>query len=405
MSATLDQLTRHGGWCGLCGTDYGPSYFNSFRNWRKDDPLCMTPDCRGLLADFEAAAELASRTDCTTREKGALQRNGSLPFASLGTALADAPPEPDWYWQGYVAPGVLTVLGARPKVGKTSLLAALMAALRDGSEFLGCGTRPARVLLLSEEREFTLAEKRNQFALGDDDVGLLMRHQAFGVPWPEVVSEATEHCVRHDYGVLVVDTFNAWAGLRGDDESKSGPVLEAIEPLAAAAGHGLAVVLPVHQRKSEGTHGEALRGSNALAGAVDVIVEMERVVGEPNARRLRSVSRFASTPEDLVAELSDGAYRACGDLAQVKAHAEDVKIETALALYPKGASSQVLAHETGIGEATIRRRLEAKHGRREVDRRGSGKRGDPYLWLPLSFDCNTPLPLGGAMNANGAVAA
>jgi hypothetical protein len=43
--------------------------------------------------------------------------------------------------------------------------------------------------------------------------------------------------------VIVTDTFDEWSGLRGDDENKSGPVLQALEPLMQTAGEGLAVVL------------------------------------------------------------------------------------------------------------------------------------------------------------------
>lgn len=38
-------------------------------------------------------------------------------------------------------------------------------------------------------------------------------------------------------------------GLRGDDESKSGPVLEALEPLMRAAGEGLAVLIPLTRKQ------------------------------------------------------------------------------------------------------------------------------------------------------------
>jgi hypothetical protein len=68
---------------------------------------------------------------------------------------------------------------------------------------------------------------------------------------------------------------------------------------ADAAGDGLAVVISAHQRKSYGEYGEAVRGSNALTGAVDVIVEIERakLAGGGTARVLRTVSRFDQAPQ------------------------------------------------------------------------------------------------------------
>ena len=32
----------------------------------------------------------------------------ALPFAPMGEVIANAPPEPDWLWTGYVAPGALS---------------------------------------------------------------------------------------------------------------------------------------------------------------------------------------------------------------------------------------------------------------------------------------------------------
>src|SRR5215203_4497455 len=92
-----------------------------------------------------------------------------------------------------------------------------------------------------------------------------------------------------------------------------------------AAGDGLAVLIVAHQRKAAGKHGEAVRGSNALTGGVDVIIELERA-GEDLGRRmrvLRAESRFTATPEELVGELTeDEGYVARGELEEVTLEAE-----------------------------------------------------------------------------------
>ena len=123
-----------------------------------------------------------------------------------------------------------------------------------------------------------------------------MRHDAGGTAWPEVVRQAMAHCAKHELALLVVDTFDRWTGLRGDAENAAGAVNEALEPLKYAAAAGLAVLLVSHQRKSSGEFGEAVRGSNALTGGVDVVVELERPsrtleLGS-HSRVLRAVSRF-----------------------------------------------------------------------------------------------------------------
>lgn len=174
------------------------------------------------------------------------------------------------------------------------------------------------MLLLSEEGPDTLAEKARLFGIEHHPRFHVLLRRQVQASWPEVVGQSRQYCREHDLDVLVVDTFDKWTGLRGDDENKSGPVSEALEPLMRAAGDELAVVLISHQRKAPGDHGEAVRGSNALTGAVDVIVEVERVADVPHARVLYGTSRFVGTPEELAVELGDGGYEACGDVETVK---------------------------------------------------------------------------------------
>src|SRR5260370_18376517 len=61
------------------------------------------------------------------------------------------PPEMNWLWRGYLAPGQLTLLTSLWKSGKTTLLSVLLARMKDGGELLGLPVRQAKGLLLSEE--------------------------------------------------------------------------------------------------------------------------------------------------------------------------------------------------------------------------------------------------------------
>jgi hypothetical protein len=58
-----------------------------------------------------------------------------------------------------------------------------------------------------------------------------------------VAKEVTEKVLEIGAGILVVDTIAQFAGLKGDDENKTGPVLEALRPVQEAAVRGLAVVM------------------------------------------------------------------------------------------------------------------------------------------------------------------
>jgi hypothetical protein len=162
-----------------------------------------------------------------------------------------------------------------------------------------------------------------------------------------------------------------------------GSVLEVLAPLAYVAGEGLAVVVVAHQRKSPGAYGAAVRGSNALTGSVDVVIELERFgdVSE-DSRVLRTVSRYASTPEELVAALTDDGYDARGDTTAARQDAEREQVLETLRLLDRELTARDLTEEIdGLNERAARRhcqRLVADGDARKV---GAGKKGDPHRWI------------------------
>jgi hypothetical protein len=334
-----------------------------------------------------------------TRESTVAESVSPLPFTRMRDVIANAPSEPAWVWHGYVAPAAVSLIAGRPKVGKSTLVFGFIAAVLEGHRFAGRATRKNGVLLLTEESADTLAEKARRFGVADHPrFHVLLRRRA-QVAWPEVAAGARAYCHERELDVIIVDTLDKWSGLRGDDENKSGPMLQALEPLMLAAGEGLAVILVSHQRKASGDHGEAVRGSNALAGAVDVILELERVADVAHARALYGTSRFASTPEELAIELTEDGYADRGDVGALKGRLEADKIMAVLSGEPVTAVEIMQATE--IPEATVRRRLEELHDAGRVERTGDGRKGRPYRWRihsatgnPLVAESNEKPPAG-----------
>jgi hypothetical protein len=317
------------------------------------------------------------------------QRNSDaaeLPFERLAAKLENVPAEPPWTWGGYLAPGAVTLLAGRPKAGKSTLTFGLMAALTEGRPFLDRETRRTGVLLLSEERPGTLASKADAFRL-TGDVHALLLHEADGADWPAVVADAADYCAAHGLGVLVVDVLDKWARFRGDAENNAGDVNAAVAPLTAAAARGLAVRLVSHHRKAPGQYGEAVRGSNALTGAVDVVVELERpgadVLAPGGSRVLRAVSRWPSTPEELVARLDGDTYQAEGTTLAVRAEAERARVLEAVETLGEATVAQLTDDE--LGERAARRHLDELVAAGTLERVGAGRRGDPFRWRLVSL--------------------
>jgi DNA-binding Lrp family transcriptional regulator len=309
-----------------------------------------------------------------TKPEGSLR----LPFAPISEVLRADEQATPWLVPGYVSLGALTLWSGWPKVGKSTLLFALISALQEGTPFLGLETKRSGVLLLTEERRGTLASKVDRWNL-NGSVYHLRRQEALGESWAGVVHSATACCHENSLEVLIVDTFSEWARIQ--QENDAGEVLSAIGALQEAAGMNLAVQIAAHQRKSPGQYGQAVRGSNALTGAVDIVIELERshTLRDKNMRVLRAVSRFDETPEDLVVALTEDGYEVRGDSEHAQADEDRRRIFQAIQ-ETGSASTKDLAELVGLPNATVNRHAAALFEAEQIGRTGSGRKGDAYTW-------------------------
>ncbi len=301
----------------------------------------------------------------------------ALRFVPISEVADSAPAEPDWIWEGYLAPGTITLLAGRPKVGKSTLVFGLMIAVAEGQAFCAHPTRASRVVLLSEERAGTFVDKLPKRAL-PAGIDVLLHQAAYDVAWAEIVSQASAHA--GPGGLLVVDTLADFAELPADSENAAGAVQGAMRPLLKAAGTGCAVLVLAHQRKAAGEYGEAIRGSNALTAGVDVVLELERAgsIGA-DARVLKCVSRYRSGGGDQVLALGVEGYEARGELAGAVAEAERERIFAQIQLMDAPTADE-LAEHCGLSKPTVHRHLRALMEAGRVQRTGTGRRGDPFRW-------------------------
>ena len=295
-------------------------------------------------------------------------------FKPLSELLADVSVEPDWLWHELLAPGSTTLLAGQPKVGKSTLIYGLLAAIAEGRPFLGRGTKRVRALVLSEEPREAIKAKVARFG-GDVHHGI-SRLDLRTFVWADQIDAATTHAKEHDLGLLVIDTFADLAGLRGDEENDAGAVLAAIDPVKRAAEEGLAVLLVHHQRKAGGRHGAGVRGSSAFVAAVDIVAELDRG-GKNTARMLKFESRYSSETR-VALELTSGGYVANGnreeeDFVRILA----VVDQTGVASTPDIKS----AVESHMSRSTVENRLAKMTEIGLIARvETSGSRSDPHLW-------------------------
>ena len=310
----------------------------------------------------------------------------ALPVWSDG--LRPAPLGMPWVWHGYLAPGNLTLLTGLWKCGKTTLVAVLLARRHDGQPLLGRAVSGGKSVVVTEESAAHWQARAGRLDLGGD-VCFFFRpfaRKPQAAEWLALVDELGRLRREHGVDLVVIDPLASF--LPGHDEANAGPMLEALLPLQRLSGQGVAVLLLHHPRKGQAAPGRMARGSGALSGCVDVLLELGglgRGAPEGRQRRLRAWSRYEATPRDLLIELNAaGTAYLCHGPYEAEQVRRNVEVLCALlGGVPEGlAREQVRAAWPGRRPAanTLWRWLEAAVARGLVERTGSGRRGEPFRY-------------------------
>jgi hypothetical protein len=304
-----------------------------------------------------------------------------------------AGPQPSWLWHGYLAAGNVTLLTSEWKSGKTTLLSLLLGRMQGGGTLAGLGVSPGRAAVVSEEGAAHWLRRSERHAFAGHVCWLCrpFRGKPSLPEWLALLDQLAELRLRHGLSLVALDPLAAF--LPGRNENAAGEVLEALLPLQRLTETGLAVLVLHHPRKGEPAPGQAARGSGALSGYVDILVEMQRWERrDPTDRRrvLRGYSRHEETPRSLVIELNaEGTeYVALGDLEATEFLGSWPALQTVL-----GDARRKLTREEILGQwpteqrrpdgVTLWRWLERATAEGRVLRDGQGRKGRPYrYWLP-----------------------
>jgi hypothetical protein len=314
---------------------------------------------------------------------------------AAGEIWSDAIPrqaeEPtDWIWQGLIKPGSLTLLTAPWKAGKTTLLSVLLGLRVTGGELGGLAVKPGHTLVITEE-PMTLWEARSAKHRFGASVCFLPRPFRT-IPteqeWHGLLDRALAIHRAHDVDLFVIDPLAPF--LRQENQARG--MLEALLPLGELLRAGMAGALLHHPGRGERPLGQAARGSGALLGHVDVSIDMRLPPGAPDTRRRRLfiLSRYPSSPRQLLLELDESGTRYTPVAQTAEGPAEDHwgTIRLILAEAPQKLTRQDILLEWPAEPAppsatTLWRQLDRAVAQGLVLCEGTGSRRDPFrYWLP-----------------------
>jgi DNA-binding transcriptional ArsR family regulator len=282
---------------------------------------------------------------------------------------------------GLIARGTITLLGAHPKAGKTTLL---IHACRAWVQ------QNLRVVYLSEDSRAIWRERVKRFP----ELSALILNtipRAHPENWAQAVRE-------QEPDIVIVDTIRRF--MPPKDENDSASVSLALTPFVDLQQElpRTAIVLVHHTKKSLSSDGEItdIAGSHAFTAEVDAILLLAPVREHKRQRILTPIAGrlWSFSPEPLVLELSeDGSeYRVVGTAEEVlpETHAQSTreKVLQAIRVLGQATRNEIEEYLREIGEKiperTIKHALLGLYEDGKVEREGKGTRAEPHVYRAVN---------------------
>jgi hypothetical protein len=297
------------------------------------------------------------------------------------TLLSDLLAEPEesvaWVWDKTLPAGGMSVLAAKPKVGKSTLARNLSLAVARGNVFIGRDTSPGPVVYLALEEK--RAEVQGHFRRMGSDGEPIYIHT--GVAPEEAVAALRAGITAVGAKLAIVDPLFKLVRIRdGNDYAEVTRVLEPL--LSVARDTGCHVMAVHHMGKMQRGEGDQILGSTAILGSVDTALIMRR---REDGRTLESMQRYGVDLEPLALSFDEdtGVVGLLGSVAKIDLGRVQEEILEAM-----GDRELIEPDIRDLVEGRTRLKSDALRalvvdGR--LSRSGAGKSGDPYRYRMSVF--------------------
>jgi hypothetical protein len=297
-------------------------------------------------------------------------RSGFVVKSIHGEDLA-AEPGTGWLWQDRLPAGTFSLLVAKPKVGKSTLARQLAWSVARGLPLFGGDVQKGSVIYLPlEERPQDVHASFSALGLtGSEDI-----HCAYAA----TVESAMDAVTEFRPVLIVVDPLFLLLDVK--DENAYVAMYKALRPLIDIARTTGTHILGLHHapKISRRDTIDSALGSTALGAAASTLLVMRKIA---DRRTIESVQRMGQNMAETFLSFDSIARRF--DLGEARSLDEEAKREQVLMealdneaeLTEQQIRSQVVGRTTGKSK-TLRKLI----AEGEIERDGSGRRGDPYRY-------------------------
>jgi len=318
-------------------------------------------------------------------EKWQEPEQNELRIERLGEVLESAQEDATrWLVDQRLPVGGSSILGGKPKVGKSTLARCLALAVARGDRWLGFETQQACVLYLALEEK--RSEVGKHFALmGANEADPI----ALVFPPLTKARGALEKAVLRDKpGLVIIDPLVK--GLIFRDMNEYAPVSRELEPLLQLARETGAHIMAVHHTSKSKIQsgGESLLGSQALFGGVDTVLVLMQ---HGKYLTLSSEQRYGEGLSEMtLTQIPETRmFVPCVTLSEAREQSREVefaeKITEYLRTQAEGVEVETILQNVGGRKADKENALRRLVEKKQVDTAGQGVKGKPFLYsLPKS---------------------
>ena len=304
----------------------------------------------------------------------------SDPTIHISQLLAEPHEDIEYLVDGLLPTSGISLLTARPKVGKSTLARHLATQVSgDGGLWLDREIKQTGSVVL-----LCLEEKRAQIAKHLSDCGATSKNNlqiAFALESNNV--ECLESLInKHNAMLLIVDPLQRFAVV--DDGNDYSQVNKVINPIVDVSRRtGCHIMLVHHARKmNDGQVGTSVLGSTAFAGAVDCLIEMSRSK-KTGKRTCSSIQRYGTDLDEIIVDESGGSV---GKVEDIKTAEYRDTILDVLNEQGKPVSNKELRDFCKTNSPVFTKALKELMQDGLVHRQGEGNKNSPYSYSTEQSD-------------------
>lgn len=292
-----------------------------------------------------------------------------------------------WLVEGMLPMGGLSILGAKPKVGKSTLARFLTLCVAHGTPFLGREVKEGGSIYFAPE-EIKVGIKQHFKSMGakkTDDIYIYA---------DTISSDPIDQLRRYIEDtrpvLVIIDTLFRF--VKAEDTNNYGQMIQLLDPLLRLARDTDTHIMAVHHggkgRKGSSDVVDLLLGSIGISGTVDTIIIMKE--GRERRRMITTVQRYGDSLEE--SELIFDKETQTLHIGNNKTEIQEEDCEDDIVKFLK-AQNEPLTEAVILDRVVGRKSIKVKALRnlvanKKVTRTGVGGKKDPFKYSYLFYSHN-----------------